>query len=104
MCNADSFSWAVHRVMPPTQFPCNRIAICSLTTPFCPGPPHAPLPVLDFRIGAAQVRSIVITQLPNNPRHQTDPERVKLVEVNWHAVPYKQLRAYARILRALLVR
>src|SRR5258706_5210738 len=100
--NTDSFSCAVHRVMPPAQFPCNRIAICSLTTPFCAGAPHAPLSVLDFRIGAAHVRSIVNTQLPNNPQHQTGPERVKRVEVYWHAVTYKQLVAYALILVALI--
>ena len=58
--------------------------------------------MLDFRIGAAHVRSIVNTQPPNNPQHQTGPERVKRVEVYWHAVTYKQLVAYALILVALI--
>ena len=63
---------------------------------------HVPFPVLDFRIGAAYLRSIVNTQPPNNPQHQTGPERVKRVEVYWHAVTYKQLVAYALILAALI--
>jgi len=44
----------------------------------------------------------VNTQSPNNPHHQHGPERVKRVEVYWHAVSYKQLIAYVLILGALI--
>jgi len=44
----------------------------------------------------------VNTQSPNNPHHQHGPERVKRVEVYWHAVSYKQLIAYLLILGALI--
>jgi hypothetical protein len=40
------------------------------------------------------------SQLPNNLQH--GPERVKRVEVYWHAVSYKQLIAYVLILAALI--
>ena len=35
------------------------------------------------------------SQLPNNPQHQASPERVKRVEVYWHAVSYKSLVMYS---------
>jgi hypothetical protein len=44
----------------------------------------------------------VNTQSPNSPHHQHGPERVKRVEVYWHAVSYKQLIAYVLILAALI--
>jgi hypothetical protein len=42
------------------------------------------------------------SQLPNNPQHHQGPERVKRVEVYWHAVSYKQLITYALVLAALI--
>ena len=42
------------------------------------------------------------SQLPNNPQHQASPERVKRVEVYWHAVSYKSLVMYSIILVALI--
>jgi hypothetical protein len=44
----------------------------------------------------------VNTQSPNNPHQQHGPERVKRVEVYWHAVSYKQLIAYVVILAAAI--
>jgi len=44
----------------------------------------------------------VNSQLPNNPQHQAGPERVKRVEVYWHAVSYKSLVLYSAILVALI--
>jgi hypothetical protein len=44
----------------------------------------------------------VNSQLPNNPHHQQGPERVKRVEVYWHAVSYKSLVVYGLILVALI--
>ncbi len=44
----------------------------------------------------------VNTQLPNNSQHQGGPERVKRVEVYWHAVSYKSLVLYSMILVALI--
>jgi hypothetical protein len=44
----------------------------------------------------------VNSQLPNNPHHQQGPERVKRVEVYWHAVSYKRLVVYGLILVALI--
>ncbi len=43
------------------------------------------------------------SQYSNNPRQQAGPERVKRVEVYWHAVSYKQLIAYALIGLLLIV-
>ena len=42
------------------------------------------------------------SQLPNNPAHHQGPERVKRVEVYWHAVSYKQLITYSLILVAVI--
>jgi len=44
----------------------------------------------------------VNSQLPNNPAHHQGPERVKRVEVYWHAVSYKQLITYSLILVAVI--
>jgi len=44
----------------------------------------------------------VNNQSPNNPHHQHGPERVKRVEVYWHAVSYKQFIAYVVILAAVI--
>ena len=38
------------------------------------------------------------SQSPNHPHHQHGPERVKRVEVYWHAVSYKRLLLYVAIL------
>ena len=40
--------------------------------------------------------------MPNNPAHHQGPERVKRVEVYWHAVSYKQLITYSLILVAVI--
>jgi hypothetical protein len=42
----------------------------------------------------------VNSQLPNNPHHQHGPEKVKRVEVYWHAVTYKTIMLYGFILAA----
>jgi hypothetical protein len=44
----------------------------------------------------------VNSQLPNDPQHLAGPERVKRVEVYWHAVSYKSLVTYSLILVALI--
>jgi hypothetical protein len=44
----------------------------------------------------------VNSQLPNDPHNQTGPERVKRVEVYWHAVSYKSLVMYSLILVGLI--
>jgi hypothetical protein len=44
----------------------------------------------------------VSTQLQNDPRHVQGPERVKRVEVYWHAVTYKTLLLYGVILAAAI--
>ena len=43
------------------------------------------------------------SQLPSNPQHHVGPERVKRVEVYWHAVSYKQLIAYVLLALLLIV-
>ena len=58
--------------------------------------------MLNFRINGACPPTTVSTQSPNSPHHQHGPERVKRVEVYWHAVSYKQLIAYVLILAALI--
>ena len=42
------------------------------------------------------------SQLPNNPAHHQGPERVKRVEVYWHAVSYKQLVGFALLIVAVI--
>jgi hypothetical protein len=42
----------------------------------------------------------VNSQLPINPQHQHGPERVKRVEVYWHAVSYKQLVSFVLLIIA----
>jgi hypothetical protein len=44
----------------------------------------------------------VNSQLPNNPGQYQGPERVKRVEVYWHAVSYKQLISYVLIAAAVI--
>jgi hypothetical protein len=58
--------------------------------------------VLDFKNGGARAPTNVNSQLPNSPQHQTGPERVKRVEVYWHAVSYKSLVMYVMILVAVI--
>jgi FecR protein len=54
--------------------------------------------VLNFKIGASFARLLVNSHLPNNAHQQHNPERVKRVEVYWHAVTYKTLLLYGFIL------
>jgi hypothetical protein len=58
--------------------------------------------VLDFKNGGTAAPTNVNSQLPNSQQHQTGPERVKRVEVYWHAVSYKSLVMYVMILVALI--
>src|SRR6266568_3669692 len=58
--------------------------------------------MLNCKIGARCAPATVNSQLPNNPQHQAGPERVKRVEVYWHAVSYKSLVLYSAILVALI--
>ena len=58
--------------------------------------------MLDCKIGAGCAPAAVNSQSPNNPHHQHGPERVKRVEVYWHAVSYKSLILYGLILVALI--
>src|SRR6266704_2664264 len=58
--------------------------------------------MLNCKIGARCAPSTVNSQLPNNPQHQHGPERVKRVEVYWHAVSYKSLIVYSLVLVALV--
>jgi hypothetical protein len=44
----------------------------------------------------------VNSQLPTNPHHQHGPEKVKRVEVYWHAVTYKTIMLYGFILAAII--
>ena len=58
--------------------------------------------MLNCKIGARCAPATVNSQLPNNPQHQHGPERVKRVEVYWHAVSYKSLIVYSLVLVALV--
>src|SRR5260370_14257238 len=57
--------------------------------------------MLDCKISAGRVRLLVNGQLPNNPQ-QPSPERVKRVEVYWHAVSYKQLVTFVLLFIAVI--
>lgn len=59
-------------------------------------------PCVSFEIGRLCAPATVNSQLPNNPHHQVGPERVKRVEVYWHAVSYKTLVMSGLILVALI--
>ena len=48
------------------------------------------------------VRLRVNSQLPNDPRRLHNPERVKRVEVYWHAVTYKTLIGYGLLLAGVI--
>src|SRR5438105_12037015 len=58
--------------------------------------------VLNCKIGARCAPATVNSQPPNHPHHQHGPERVKRVEVYWHAVSYKSLTVYSLVLVALI--
>jgi hypothetical protein len=58
--------------------------------------------VLDCEIDGRCAPETVNSQLPNHPSHQHSPERVKRVEVYWHAVSYKRLVLYVLLLGALV--
>jgi len=58
--------------------------------------------MLNCKIGARCAPATVNSQLPNQPHHQHGPERVKRVEVYWHAVSYKSLIVYSLVLVAMI--
>jgi hypothetical protein len=58
--------------------------------------------MLNCEIGAEEVRPLVNSHSPNNPHHHAGPEKVKRVEVYWHAVTYKTLILYGLILAAII--
>jgi hypothetical protein len=76
---------------------CNRFAICSLTTTVLRIPALAE-PLCYIAKLALRVRPHVNSQLQNDPRRALNPEKVKRVEVYWHAVTYKTLIAYGLLL------
>ena len=56
--------------------------------------------MLSFEIGGRCPPGALNGQSPNNPLQ--GPERVKRVEVYWHAVSYKQFIAYVLIVAAII--
>ena len=57
--------------------------------------------VVNCEIGATCAPATVNSPSPNNPHHE-HPERVKRVEVYWHAVTYRRLIIYGLIVAAII--